>query len=130
MLGDMMIHAKFPSDELEREKGVVIQELKMYEDNPMSLALNKWQEYYFGDNSYGRPTIGTVENVSSFTQEMLFQHKNDLYSKDNLIIIVSGKIENSDTLKQQLSETFKSLPEQRRVEKPAFPQGHLPKQKV
>jgi predicted Zn-dependent peptidase len=42
-----MIHPVFPKEELEREKGVVIQELKMYEDNPMALVMQKRQEYYF-----------------------------------------------------------------------------------
>ena len=42
-----MIHPAFPKEELEREKGVVIQELKMYEDNPIALVMQKWQEYYF-----------------------------------------------------------------------------------
>jgi len=61
----------------------------MYEDNPMALVMQKWQERYFGDNSYGRPTIGTIENIQNFNQDMLFQHKADLYTKDNLIIIVA-----------------------------------------
>jgi predicted Zn-dependent peptidase len=57
VLADMMMDAQFPEVELEREKGVVIQELKMYEDNPQSLAMDKRQHRYFGENSYGRPII-------------------------------------------------------------------------
>jgi predicted Zn-dependent peptidase len=53
----MMTNPQFPKDELEREKGVVIQELKMYEDNPMALVMEKWQTFFYGDNSYGRPII-------------------------------------------------------------------------
>lgn len=129
VLWDMMINPQFPTEELEREKWVVIQELKMYEDNPMALVLNKWQEFYFGDNSYGWSTIGTEANVSSFTQEMLFTHKNNLYSKDNLIIVVSGKIDNIEDIKIQLEATFKDLPEQKKIKKPAF-SSHIPKEKV
>ena len=51
VLWDMMIHAAFPKEELEREKDVIIQELKMHEDNPMSLMMKKRQERYYGDNS-------------------------------------------------------------------------------
>lgn len=47
VLADMMNNPSFPKEELEREKGVVIQELKMYEDNPMAMVLQKWQTYYF-----------------------------------------------------------------------------------
>jgi predicted Zn-dependent peptidase len=57
VLADMMMDAQFPEAELEREKGVVIQELKMYEDDPQSLAMDKRQHRYFGENSYGRPII-------------------------------------------------------------------------
>ncbi|MFA5747975.1 MAG: pitrilysin family protein [Candidatus Absconditabacterales bacterium] len=129
VLGDMMINAKFPKEELEREKGVVIQELKMYEDNPMALVMSKRQEYYFGDNSYGRPTIGTIENISSFDQNMLFQYKADLYTKDNLIIVVAGKIQDIDNIKKQLSGIFQNLPEKKRINKPIFP-NILPKEKI
>lgn len=48
----MMVHPTFPIDELEREKLVVIQELKMYEDRPDRLAYDKFKRYIYGDNSY------------------------------------------------------------------------------
>ncbi|MCX6824783.1 MAG: pitrilysin family protein [candidate division SR1 bacterium] len=120
VLADMMNHAKFPTDELEREKGVVIQELKMYEDNPMSMAMQKWQGYYFGDNSFGRPIIGTEKNVLSFTQQMLFEHKTDLYTKDNLIISIAGKIENKQAVIDQLAKEFIDIPTSKRANKPTF----------
>lgn len=43
----MMIDAQFAPEELEREKGVIIQELKMYEDNPMAIANEKWALFFF-----------------------------------------------------------------------------------
>lgn len=120
VLADMMSHASFPSEELEREKGVVIQELKMYEDNPMAMVMEKRQTYYFGDNNYGRPIIGTEANIKSFTQQMLFDHKTDLYSKDNLIITVAGKITNKEAIVAQFNKEFTPLPEKKRIEKLAF----------
>jgi predicted Zn-dependent peptidase len=57
VLADMMMEAQFPEAELEREKGVVIQELKMYEDAPQALVNEKRAHRYFGDNSFGRPII-------------------------------------------------------------------------
>lgn len=120
VLGDMMINPQFPKDELEREKWVVIQELKMYEDNPMALVMEKRQTYFYGDNSYGRPIIWTIDNINSFDQDMLKEHKTDLYSKDNLIIVIAGKIENIDELKIILADTFGSLPEKKRINKPEY----------
>lgn len=120
VLADMMNHAKFNPEELEREKWVVIQELKMYEDNPMAMAMQKWQGYYFGDNSFGRPIIGIEENIKMFTQQMLFEHKADLYTKDNLIITIAGKILDKEVIIQQLTQEFQDLPEKKRIQKPDF----------
>jgi len=122
VLADMMNHAKFSIPELEREKGVVIQELKMYEDNPMYMAMQKRQGYFFGDNSYGRPIIGTEANIAGFTQEMLFEHKADLYTKDNLIITIAGKIKDKEAIIKQLTQEFNQIPEKRRIQKPDFVQ--------
>jgi predicted Zn-dependent peptidase len=92
----------------------------MYEDNPMAMVMEKWQTYYFGDNSYGRPIIGNEENIKSFNQQMLFDHKADLYTKDNLIIIIAGKIKDKDAIIQQLNKEFAIVPEKKRIEKQKF----------
>lgn len=47
LLSDVMLGAQFATEELEREKGVIIQELKMYEDNPMSVVGEKWSSFFF-----------------------------------------------------------------------------------
>lgn len=127
VLWDMMINPQFPKDELEREKWVVIQELKMYEDNPMALVMEKWQTFFYGDNNYGRPIIGTIKNISSFTQDMLFKHKADLYTKDNLIIIIAGKIENVEDIKKQIDNIFGQLADKKKLNKTEF-KHILPKQ--
>lgn len=128
VLADMMNHAKFNPEELEREKWVVIQELKMYEDNPMAMAMQKRQSYYFGDNSFGRPIIGTIENINAFTQQMLIDHKAQLYTKDNLIVTIAGKILDKQAIVDQLTKEFDKLPTSKKLDKPVFqeilPQEH------
>lgn len=47
LLADMMVNAQFASEELEREKGVIVQELKMYEDNPIAVVDEKWALFFF-----------------------------------------------------------------------------------
>jgi predicted Zn-dependent peptidase len=127
VLGDMLLNARFPKEELEREKGVVIQELKMYEDNPMALVNQKRQQRYFWDNNYGRPTIWTIENIQNFNQDMLFQHKENLYTKDNLIVVIAGKINNQSELEDQIATLFGWLPSTKKYIKADFP-NHLPKE--
>ncbi|NOZ45130.1 MAG: insulinase family protein [bacterium] len=52
VLGDMMLNAYFPIPELEREKGVILQEIMMKQDNPSRLVYDKWKRFYNGDNPY------------------------------------------------------------------------------
>lgn len=111
VLADMMLDAQFPNDELEREKGVVIQEIKMYEDNPRRQVSEKRKERYYGDNSYGRSVLGTVDTVKSFRQDDLFAHKQKLYAKDNLVIVVAGALPDKADIEQQIGELFSDLPE-------------------
>jgi predicted Zn-dependent peptidase len=51
-----------------------------------------------GDNPYGRPVIGTEENVLSFTQQMLLDHRNHLYTTNSMVLVVCGKLGNSDSI--------------------------------
>lgn len=92
----------------------------MYEDNPMAMTMQKRQTYYFGDTSYGWPIIGTEDNIKSFTQHMLFEHKADLYTKDNLIITIAGKIIDKQAIIDQLQKEFNALPGNKRIQKPEF----------
>jgi len=89
ILGDMMVHSTFNTPEIEREKGVIVQEIMMKQDNPARLVFDKWKEFYYGDNSFGWSTLGPVENVQSFSQEDLFAYKEALYTKDNFIVVVA-----------------------------------------
>lgn len=99
----------------------------MYEDNPMAMAMQKRQTFYFGDNSYGRPTIGTQQNIQSFTQQMLRDHKQALYTKDNLIITIAGKLLDKQAIVNQLGQEFDQLPAQKTQTKPVFT-GILPQE--
>ncbi len=128
MLADMLLDAQFATPELEREKGVIIQELKMYEDNPISVLHEKWQHFFFGDSSYGRPIIGFEENILSFTREQLIAYKNELYTKDNLLITIAGHLENQAELERKIEELFSKLPEKKKRQKPEF-QWQLPQEK-
>ena len=118
VLADMMLHARFPLEEMEREKWVVIQEIKMYEDMPHRLVIDKRQERYYGDNSYGWSTLWPVENVQSFTQQDLFTHQKNLYTKDNLVLVVAGKIENQSDIENFIKEYFWNLWEKKQGDTP------------
>ena len=67
----------------------------MIEDNPARWIYSLWRKWYMGDNPYGRPVIGTQENVLSFTKQMLLDHRNHLYTTSNMVLVICGKIRNN-----------------------------------
>jgi len=129
VLWDMLVNSLFPIEEMEREKSVVIQEIMMYEDMPHRLVIDKFKRYFYGDNSYGRSITGPVDNIKTFTQDSLFEHRNSLYTKDNTIIIVAWRIENQADIENKISDIFKDLPEKRAYETPKF-DDYKPQNKV
>ncbi|MBP6911239.1 insulinase family protein [Patescibacteria group bacterium] len=129
MLADMMVNPVFPIEEMEREKLVVIQELKMYEDRPDRQAYDKFKRYMYGDTSYGWEIIGPEENIRKFTQEDLFNHKHSLYTKDNMLIVIAGKIEHQTEIEAGIATLFAEIPEKKTVEKPRFV-PHVPAQQT
>ena len=59
VLSDMVLHASFPAEELEKEKGVISEEINMYEDMPMRIVHHVLAHLVFGDTPVGRPILGT-----------------------------------------------------------------------
>ena len=121
VLADMLMNAKFNKKELEKEKWVIIQEMKMRDDNPRLLLSNKWKSWYFWENSFGRPTIWNEETVNSFTSLDLRNYKDSLYTKDNLIIVVAGKWADNEKLRELIERYFGWMKDKKSVDQPDFP---------
>ncbi len=103
VLSDMLLHASFPTEEINKERGVIIEEKRMYEDTPMYRAGWDFEEMLLGDCPLGWDTIGTEEVINSVTQEDFARHKRELYTPDNTVITFAGHI----TRDQALSLTGK-----------------------
>jgi len=121
VLSDMLVRPNFDKNEIEKEKWVIIQELKMNQDNPHKVLWNKFALFYYWDNPYWWPVIGTEENILSFTQEDLFSYKNSLYTKDNLVIAVAGNVKNINQVADLIWNKFKDLPEKKTRQKAKYP---------
>lgn len=89
-LSDNLLQSTFPEEELEKEKGVIIEEINMYEDLPMVSVESKFEEDIFGDNALGREIIGTKESVMGVSRETLMQYKQKHYGANNLVVVVAG----------------------------------------
>lgn len=92
VLSDMLVHASFPQEEIEKERGVIIEEARMYEDTPMYRAGWDFELLLYGDCPLGWDTIGTENVIRSVTQHHFQKHKEELYTPDNLVVTFGGKI--------------------------------------
>lgn len=86
---DMVGNSVFNEEELEKEKDVIIEEIRMYQDTPDDLVMELNSNNTIKGN-LGKPIIGTEESVKSFTQENILKYYNERYTKDNMVIVVSG----------------------------------------
>lgn len=130
VLSDMLVNPLFLKEEINKEKWVIIQEIMMYEDMPHRLVMDKRKNYFYWDNSYGRSTLGPVENIKSFNQDYFFFHKEWLYTKDNLVIVIAWNILNQDEIEELINNLFKNLPTKKTISVPQFPIDYKPENNI
>lgn len=92
ILGDMLTASKFEAKEIEREKGVIVEELNMYEDNPMMHIEDVLESCLYGDTPAGWDTIGTKKNIRSFRRADFIRYFKRQYGAQSISIILSGAI--------------------------------------
>ncbi len=98
VLTDMVLHPSFPTDEIEKEKKVVIEEMKMYRDSPDDYVFEEFTRQIFEPHPLGRPIIGSETTVSAFTRDDLFAYMRDQYEPGNLIVSVAGNTTHEQVL--------------------------------
>ncbi len=96
ILCDMMIDSLIDPEELEREKGVILEEIKMYEDTPDDQIFDLFTRAYFQGHPLGRPIIGSAEVVSSITREQIKDYIARRYSADNVMVAAAGQVEHKE----------------------------------
>jgi predicted Zn-dependent peptidase len=104
VLSDMLKHATFPTEEIEKERGVIIEEARMYEDTPMYRAGWDFELLLYGDCPLGWDTIGTEELIRTVTQKDFQKHKDALYTPDNLVVTFGGRIDPAQAM--QFSQKY------------------------
>ncbi len=94
VLADMLYGSKFEEAEINREKGVIVEEIKMYRDSPMSYLAEVAKQVAFGDSSLGRDIAGTPESVNRFSRADFLRHRDSHYNPQNTIVVVAGNPDN------------------------------------
>ncbi len=118
VLHDMLAHATFKADELNRERGVIIEEINMYEDNPQSQMGNVLDEMTFGEHPLAWNIAGTREIIRKISRNDLLAYRETFYRPDHMVVAVAGRLPKGTW--DLLEKTFGTWPKHPK-EKPAAP---------
>lgn len=108
VLHDMIFGAKIDAEELEREKKVVLAELKRNEDSPSSLLFKRIQPRTWPDSAYERPIIGFEDTVAAITRQDILDYIHRFYQPQSMLLVVCGKVQ-KDEVVARATELFGSL---------------------
>ena len=106
ILSDMILNSKFNEDDLDKERSVIIEELKMYEDSPEDLAYDLLTENIYKNDPLGMNIIGTEESLERLNREKLLDYFNKYYVPNNSVIAISGNF-NFNEIINKIEEKFK-----------------------
>ncbi len=109
VLTDMLLRSSFPAAEIERERGVIEEEIRMYEDQPAQLAQDMATSLLWPNNALGRPLAGTSENIRRMKRRDLLNYRHKFYHSGNLRITVAGKTDLAE-VKELLRPLLRQFP--------------------
>src|ERR1700728_840385 len=109
VLSDLVLNPVFAAEEINRERGVILEEIKMDEDNPDYLVHEIFTQNFWKDHPLGKPILGTKETVRKFERETLLDFYGSRFLGGNMVFSAAGNIEH-DAFVEQVSRRFESLP--------------------
>jgi predicted Zn-dependent peptidase len=108
LLSDMLVNSLLRQEDLELEKQVILEEIKMYEDDPEDFAHETLIHNIWPDHPLSRPITGTNASVSRLTADILRTHVNDFYTPEHMIVSIAGNF-NQDKAIDQLRGVLQRL---------------------
>ncbi len=108
LLSDMLMNSKLDPVEIDKERGVITEEINMYEDLPMRKIGDIYENLLFGDTPMGWDIAGSKEVIMKITRENFRDYMNSLYSAHNITVIAAGGIE-TDSAMEQIEQYFGSM---------------------
>jgi predicted Zn-dependent peptidase len=105
ILSDMLQNSKLDKDEIEREKGVILEEINLYEDTPSRKIGDIYEQLLYGDTPMGWDIAGRKEVIKAITREDFISYLKSLYSADNITVVVAGGID-STKIEAQVEKYF------------------------
>ena len=109
VLSDVVLHPKFAPADIEREKSVVAEEIKMVEDMPDDLVHELFIERFWAGHPLGRSILGTPDSVEALTREALQAYFSRVHTASNFVVAAAGSFD-YERLRDLVQEAFGSLP--------------------
>ena len=109
VLADLTLRPLFKPEDIEKEKGVILEELKMEVDNPEYLVHETFFQKFWKNHPLGRSILGTKETIANFTQEMISEYYRRIYVPQNIVITAAGRTDHARIV-EYANEYFGKLP--------------------
>ena len=109
IIGDILTHSSFEPEELERERGVILQEIGQANDTPDDIIFDHFQEAAFPDQAMGRPTLGTEGVIRTMPRHALTNYMRAHYGTRNVVVAAAGNL-NHDEVVRLTQQHFADLP--------------------
>jgi predicted Zn-dependent peptidase len=93
VLSDMVNSSLIAPREVDAERGVILEEIAMNEDDPSDLAHEAFAAQLFGDTPLGRPILGTVDSINSISRDRIWEHYRARYTPDSLVVAAAGSLD-------------------------------------
>jgi len=122
VLADLVLNPVFASLEIERERGVILEEIKIDEDNPDVLVHELFTQNFWKDHPLGKPILGTTTTVGKLDQEKLFDYHTGRFRGGNMVFSAAGCLDH-DQFVEAVSQKFTALPAGEAVQEMQTPQA-------
>ncbi len=116
VISDMYNNPLFDEEEIKKEKGVIVEEIRMYQDLPQQHIHDVFMELLYGDTPAGWNIAGTESNVKSFNRDQFIKYRNDHYLADSTVVIVSGSFDEKNTI-EKIENAFATIGTSKKVGK-------------
>ena len=95
LLNDLVLHPRLDPADIEKERRVVLEEIKMVADDPDDLIHDLFAERFWRGHSLGRPVLGNKESLQRITRQDILRHLSDYYQPDRIVIAAAGDLEHA-----------------------------------
>ena len=125
ILSDLVLNPLFREEDIEKEKGVILEEIKMEADQPEFVLHETFISNFWKCHGLGKPILGTKETVKKFAAPMLLDYYRRIYSPRNILITAAGNLDHDDIVKL-VEDKFSNLAESSKPSTGSVPQAHAP----